>query len=110
MVCSHIWNKMTYGSVILNSSLKKILDLINILFSFLFIFLQISDGVGGLVIFFFFFTRNKYDKSNISNLLLNFRSTVYKFMVPKVEVVIPDEFYEGDEQSPWVRSVDYQSL
>ena len=99
---------MTYGSVILNSSLKKILDLINILFSFLFIFFanfRWGRGIGH-----FFFTRNKYDKSNISNLLLNFRSTVYKFMVPKVEVVIPDEFYEGDEQSPWVRSVDYQSL
>lgn len=49
---------------------------------------------------------NMYTKVKYS--LLNLWSTLYKFMAPKLEWGILDEFNKGDKESPWVWAVHYQ--
>ena len=44
------------------------------------------------------------------SILLNFRSAVDELVVPELELRVLDEFNEGDEETPWVRSVDNQPL
>lgn len=44
------------------------------------------------------------------NVLLNFRSTVHELVMPELELRVFDEFNEGDEKTPRVRSVDDQPL
>lgn len=46
----------------------------------------------------------------IINLLLYLRGAVHKLVGPELVNGILDEFYEGDEQPPRVRSVDDESL
>ena len=43
-------------------------------------------------------------------LLLNLRSAVYKLVLPEVVSWVLDEFDKSDEQTPWVRTIHYESL
>lgn len=44
-------------------------------------------------------------KTIIKHSLVNFRSTMYKIMVPKVILGIFDQFNEGNQQAPWMGTV-----
>ena len=50
------------------------------------------------------------DSRYMLDLLLNFGCTVYKLVTPELELWVLDELNEGDQQSPGVGPVHYQSL
>ena len=46
----------------------------------------------------------------VNNLLLNLRSTVDKVVIPELEGRVFDKLNEGDQKTPRMWAVDYQSL